>query len=277
MAATIPNHIQNVFNSIGPVNDEYLRNRGRMASTIPPGLPLITIEPKDDDTYALKFIRSAPGYEFKNLLKGLNNYTRSHGRSKITLENDALFSSKTNSDCRYNALYYRIFKDNKDSIYVAQGFLPQINISEDKRIVYNFTVGDAKKLVENINTEKNYTKRFKPLKDAIQTIPDDNNKARFGEWLTNLDCKTMASFFILLQALASDFSTKKIDVSTIPDSSSQTFLQALRRYQKAHNTLVRTVPNRNGGSRHRSLRPKSHITRRKRFISRKTRKSRKYH
>ena len=274
MSNNIKPHIKAVFNSMKNRTNEPFKSWGRKESTIPHGIePLITVQPKNSDTLSLKFIRSQPGYEFKNLLRGLNNYAKTRKFSNIELENDAFFTNKEDSSCKYRALIYRVFKDNKDSIYVAQGFLPKKNISQDKQILYEFTIGQAKQLVINL-----FDNKYKEFKKAILDINDSQDTKRFGEWLTNLDCTKMAEFFNRLESLAADYINKKIDTSIISDEGLISFLQAFRNYRKSHDELRRKI----GGaakqrSGARSIRRKSCTSCRKRFITRKTRKSRKYY
>lgn len=264
--------IKAVFNSINLSNDTHLKSLGRMVSRIPSGPPLITIQPKNKTTLSLKFIRSTNGYPFKNLLSGLNTYAKDKGFSKIELENDALFSK---GRCQYRALYYRVFRDNKNSLYVSQGYMPASDISGYKETVYNFTIGQAKELVNS----DGFPAAGETFVTALNNLPESDDEKRFGEWLTNLDCMTMREFFINLQAMAAQFSKfpkEKIEAAREADPDGAKFLIALRMYELAHSSLIRNVQAA-GGKCTRSLRRKSLPTRRKHFHSRKTRKSRKYH
>jgi hypothetical protein len=246
---------------------EYTENGGYRMVRVPKNEPYIKIKVNGTEA-TLAFIHGGgeEPYTFKNLLDGFLCWASSTGKTRVDLQDNALFSI---GDCKFNALLFRAFKGDL-GLYAKRGWYPVGGVDElnaHVAIIRSFPKGGVVHFRDLIQ-------KSPELKEALDSIEEDD-ESPLGPWLLGLPCPIYSEFFNRLDQLGSA-AIKNEANPIVPDEPTQKFLVAVGKYTKANGKLMREpvcpVPAPAEGGRRRSSRK----TQRRKHKRRNARASRRH-
>ena len=247
------------FRNMVPHPEQFKRNLGRLVSTAEDSnhLPVVEITPLPGGILELTFIRHSNDFDFKQNIKDFLCYAKNHGYQQVKLEDNAIFSKRGNPECKFDALFSRLF-EGKYSLYVDQQFRPTVNIEPAREVILNFRFEDAQKLLPLLSDVKT-----NPAALEILAAPSDI--PLFRSWMLSIPCEAMRELINKIDQIARTHQDK------LNDANANNFLKAWRTYRTAHKSLVREpeCPPLSGGR----LRSKKRAASRSKHNRRVTRKS----
>ena len=192
--------------------------------------PVVETYQEGDDTLVLSFVRATPELRLNDLMPQFLCYAAKQPHiTKVKLEDDALFTDRDDARCQYRALLFRALI-GKPSIYSTYEFTPTTNVSNELRIISNYTIKQAR---DELLPLKDVVRAYdgnRELFEKIVRAEGKDGKDLFGNYVVGLPCNDMSRLINIFDELS-----RKIEQNHI----SNDFLESLRRYYIANKTLIR--------------------------------------
>ena len=263
----IVNNINNKTNNKNILLNYYTRNTGqrRLKSNKinNSGNPLLDLYHNQiNNSLQIKFIRTNRTYRLKELLTALYDYAKKKRYTKIKLENNATFTNKSNSECKFSAKILRTFQ-GKLSLYESQGYITNNAYKNDlnryRTTIYNYKYSIAKydlyylfnAYITNTSNLDILNKYFMPRNN--RTSSNNINSELFGTFLLNFlinnNCKDMRIIFIKLDQISAliyrdiEYFFKKIPKNYISNDNSNKIIRLINNIVEYYNINVSNTTN----------------------------------